>query len=113
MLACSLWAVTSRRMTGITTGRVAAQARGSGKERRAAKPAGWRAAGIGADGGWRSAGGAAGRAAVELRLPHGVPLASGAAAHRSPGLITHVAWARGTVTGLSAATGSAGGHSGD
>jgi len=38
MLACSLWAVTSyRRMTGITTGRVPAQARRSGKERRAAK----------------------------------------------------------------------------
>ena len=31
MLACSLWAVTSyRRMTGITTGRVPAQARRSG-----------------------------------------------------------------------------------
>jgi hypothetical protein len=38
MLACSLWAVTSyRRMTGITTGRAPAQARRSGKERRAAK----------------------------------------------------------------------------
>jgi hypothetical protein len=38
MLACSLWAVTSyRRMTGITTGRVGAQDRGAGKERRAAK----------------------------------------------------------------------------
>lgn len=38
MLACSLWAVTSyRRMTGITTGRVPARARRSGKERRAAK----------------------------------------------------------------------------
>jgi predicted lipid-binding transport protein (Tim44 family) len=38
MLACSLWAVTSyRRMTGIITGRAPAQARGSGKERRAAK----------------------------------------------------------------------------
>jgi hypothetical protein len=38
MLACSLWAVTSyRRMTGITTGRVPAQARRSAKERRAAK----------------------------------------------------------------------------
>jgi hypothetical protein len=38
MLACSLWAVTSyRRMTGITTGRVPAQARRSGKERRTAK----------------------------------------------------------------------------
>jgi len=38
MLACSLWAVTSyRRMTGITTRRAPAQARGSGKERRAAK----------------------------------------------------------------------------
>ena len=57
MLACSLWAVTSyRRMTGITTGRVPAQARRSGKERRAAKgPAGWQAGGIGADG---AAGGA-------------------------------------------------------
>lgn len=38
VLACTLWAVTSyRRMTGITTGRAPAQARGSGKERRAAK----------------------------------------------------------------------------
>jgi len=38
MLACSLWAVTSyQRMTGITTGRAPAQARRSGKERRAAK----------------------------------------------------------------------------
>jgi hypothetical protein len=38
MLACSLWAVTSyRRMTGITTGRAPAQARGSGKKRPAAK----------------------------------------------------------------------------
>jgi hypothetical protein len=38
MLACSLWAVTSyRRMTGITTGRVPAQARRSGKERRGVK----------------------------------------------------------------------------
>ena len=38
MLACSLWAVTSyRRMTGLTTGRAPAQARRSGKERRAAK----------------------------------------------------------------------------
>jgi hypothetical protein len=37
MLACSLWAVTSyRRMTGTTPGRVPAQARRSGKERRAA-----------------------------------------------------------------------------
>jgi Protein of unknown function (DUF3040) len=37
MLACSLWAVTSyQRMTGITTGRVPAQDRISGK-RRAAK----------------------------------------------------------------------------
>ena len=37
MLACSLWAVTSyRRMTGITTGRVPAKNRASGKERRAA-----------------------------------------------------------------------------
>jgi hypothetical protein len=37
MLACSLWAVTSyQRMTGITTGRVPAQARRSGKGRRAA-----------------------------------------------------------------------------
>ena len=38
MLACSLWAVTSyRRMTGITTGRAPAQARGSGRKQRAAK----------------------------------------------------------------------------
>jgi hypothetical protein len=38
MLACSLWAVTSyRRMTGITTGRVPAQARRSGNKRRSAK----------------------------------------------------------------------------
>jgi Flp pilus assembly protein TadB len=38
MIACSLWAVTSyRRMTGTTTGRIPAQARRSGKERRAAK----------------------------------------------------------------------------
>jgi Protein of unknown function (DUF3040) len=38
MLACSLWAVTSyRRMTGITTGRVPARDRTSGKQRRAAK----------------------------------------------------------------------------
>ena len=38
MLACSLWAVTSyRRMTGITTGRAPAQARGSGRQRRAPK----------------------------------------------------------------------------
>ena len=38
MLACSLWAVTSyRRMTGITTGRVPAKDRASGKKRRAAK----------------------------------------------------------------------------
>ena len=38
MLACSLWAVTSyRRMTGITTGRIPAQARRSGNQRRAAK----------------------------------------------------------------------------
>ena len=38
MLACSLWAVTSyQRMTGITTGRVPAQARASGQQRRAAK----------------------------------------------------------------------------
>ena len=37
MLACCLWAVTSyRRMTGITTGRVPAKNRASGKERRAA-----------------------------------------------------------------------------
>jgi Protein of unknown function (DUF3040) len=37
MLACSLGAVASyRRMTGITTGRVPAQARRSGKQRRAA-----------------------------------------------------------------------------
>jgi len=43
MLACSLWAVTSyQRMTGITTGRVPAQARTSGMKPRAAKgrPAG-------------------------------------------------------------------------
>ena len=38
MLACSLWAVTSyRRMTGITTGRVPAQARRAGNQRRGAK----------------------------------------------------------------------------
>jgi hypothetical protein len=38
MLVCSLWAVTScRRMTGITTGRVPAQDRASGRERRAAR----------------------------------------------------------------------------
>jgi hypothetical protein len=38
MLACTMWAVTSyRRMTGITTGHVPAQDRGSGKKRRAAK----------------------------------------------------------------------------
>jgi len=38
MLVCSLWAVTSyRRMTGITTGRVPAKDRASGKKRRAAK----------------------------------------------------------------------------
>ena len=38
MLACSLWAVTSyRRMTGTTTGRAPAQAKGSGNKRRAAK----------------------------------------------------------------------------
>jgi hypothetical protein len=37
MLACSLWAVTSyRRMTAITTGRIPAQARASGKKRPAA-----------------------------------------------------------------------------
>ncbi len=37
MLACSLWAVTSyRRMTGVTTGRVPAQGRAAGKQRRAA-----------------------------------------------------------------------------
>ncbi len=37
MLACSMWAVTSyRRMTGITTGRVPAKDRGSGKERHTA-----------------------------------------------------------------------------
>jgi hypothetical protein len=36
MLACSLWALSSdRRMTGITTGRVPAQARAAGRERRA------------------------------------------------------------------------------
>jgi hypothetical protein len=41
MLACSLWAVTSyQRMTAITTGRAPAQARRSGKERRAAKAGG-------------------------------------------------------------------------
>ncbi len=38
MLAGSMWAVTSyRRLTGSTAGRVPAQARGSGKKRRAAK----------------------------------------------------------------------------
>ena len=38
MLACSLWAVTSyRRMTGITTGRVPAQARRASNQRHAAK----------------------------------------------------------------------------
>ncbi len=38
MLACSLWAVTSyRRMTGISTGGVAAKDRAFGKKRRAAK----------------------------------------------------------------------------
>jgi hypothetical protein len=38
MLACSLWAVTSdRRTTGITTGRVPAQARAAGMKRRAAR----------------------------------------------------------------------------
>ena len=43
-LACSLWAVTShRRMTGITTGRVPAQTRGSGKKRRARAAKGGRA----------------------------------------------------------------------
>ena len=37
MLACSMWAVTSyRRMTGITTGRVRAKDRGSGRERHTA-----------------------------------------------------------------------------
>ena len=41
MLACSLWAVTSyQRMTGITTGRVPATDRTSGKKPRAAKD-GW------------------------------------------------------------------------
>ena len=43
MLVCSLWAVTSyQRMTGITTGRMPAQARTSGQQRRAAegRPAG-------------------------------------------------------------------------
>ena len=57
MLACSLWAVTSyRRMTGITTGRVPAKDRASGKKRRAAQgPAGWQAGGTRADG---AAGGA-------------------------------------------------------
>ena len=71
MLACSLWAVTSyRRMTGITTGRVPAQARRAGKERRAAK--GGRAgqqAGSGLMGGWRSAGGVARRAAANPGCP--------------------------------------------
>jgi hypothetical protein len=38
MLACSLWAVTSyQRMTGITTGRVPATGRASGRKPRAAK----------------------------------------------------------------------------
>jgi predicted lipid-binding transport protein (Tim44 family) len=38
MLACSLWAAASyQRMTGITSGRVPAQDRTSGKQRRAAK----------------------------------------------------------------------------
>jgi len=38
MLACSMWAVTSyRRMTGSAAGRVPAQARRSGKKRRAAR----------------------------------------------------------------------------
>jgi hypothetical protein len=38
MFACSMWAVTSyRRMTGITTGRIPAKDRASGKERRAAR----------------------------------------------------------------------------
>ena len=38
MLACSLWATTSyRRMTGRSTGRPPAAARGLGKKRRAAK----------------------------------------------------------------------------
>ena len=38
MLACSMWAVTSyRRMTGITTGRVPAKGRRSGKQRPAAR----------------------------------------------------------------------------
>jgi len=38
MLACSLWAATSyQRMTGKTTGRVPAQGRTSGQQRRAAK----------------------------------------------------------------------------
>jgi len=37
MLTCSMWAVTSyQRMTGSNTGRVRAQARGSGEKRRAA-----------------------------------------------------------------------------
>jgi predicted lipid-binding transport protein (Tim44 family) len=48
MLACSLWAATSyQRMTGITTGRVPAKDRTSGKKPRAAK--GRRA---GNQGGW-------------------------------------------------------------
>jgi hypothetical protein len=38
VLACSLWAITSyRRMTGHSTGRAPAAARGPGKNRRAAK----------------------------------------------------------------------------
>jgi DUF3040 family protein len=41
MLACSLWAITSyRRMTGSTTGRAPAAARGVGKDRRASARAG-------------------------------------------------------------------------
>ena len=57
MLACSMWAVTSyRRMTGSAAGRVPAEARRAGRERRAASgPAGWQAGGIGPDG---AAGGA-------------------------------------------------------
>jgi hypothetical protein len=38
MLACSMWAVTSyRRMTGITTGRIPANGKRSGGQRRAAR----------------------------------------------------------------------------
>ena len=75
MLACSLWAVTSyRRMTGITTGRVPAQARRAGNQRRGAK--GGRAgkqAGIGADG---AAGGALAAPPGAWPLSPGCPLPS-------------------------------------